>query len=73
MLINLFSQNFHPNLRPKCHFFLFVRKQNAFYGQTDIFNHFVRNRHFSSRPITDRRPIFIDVSVIGSDFSKYGA
>ena len=45
-------------------------KRLNFYGQTDIFNHFVRNRHFSSRPITDRRPIFIDVSVNGKDFCQ---
>ena len=48
-------------------------KQLNFYGQAAIFNHFVRNRHFSSRPFTDRNPIFIDVSVNGSDFSKYSA
>ena len=34
------------------------------YGQTAIFDHFVRNRLFWSRTFTDRRPIFIDVSVI---------
>ena len=33
------------------------------YGQTAIFDHFVRNRHFWDRPFTDRRLIFIDVSV----------
>ena len=27
------------------------------------FDHFVRNRHFSIEQFTDRRPIFIDVSV----------
>ncbi|MEO2782897.1 hypothetical protein ABHA69_05925, partial [Ligilactobacillus ruminis] len=37
---------------------------------TAIFDHFVRNRHFSSKPFTDRRPIFIDVSVNGSNFVK---
>ena len=41
------------------------------YGQTAVFDHFVRNRHFSSRPFTDRGPIFIDLSVNGSDFVKY--
>ena len=50
----------------------FVRKFLAImmgiYGQTAIFAHFVRNRHFSERPFTDKFPIFIDVSVIGSDF-----
>ena len=39
-------------------------KRLNFYGQTAVFAHFVRNRHFSSRTFTDRRPIFIDVSVI---------
>ena len=33
------------------------------YGQKAVFDHFVRNRHFLSRPITDKEPIFIDVSV----------
>ena len=47
-----------------------------FYGQTAVFDHFVRNRHFSSRPFTDKRPIFIDVSVNGKGnwvehFSKF--
>jgi hypothetical protein len=45
-------------------------KHLNFYGQTAIFDHFVRNRHFSSEPFTDRRPIFIDLSVNGSDFVK---
>ena len=48
-------------------------KPSKSYGQTAIFDHFVRNRHFSSRPFTDRRPIFIDISVNGSDFSKCSA
>ena len=39
-----------------------------FYGQKAVFDHFVRNRHFSGRPFTDRRPIFSDLSVNGSDF-----
>ena len=39
-----------------------------FYGQKAIFDHFVRNRHFSGRPFTDKLPIFIDLSVNGSDF-----
>ena len=55
-------------------FLAFVRKTGSeslnFYGQTAIFAHFVRNRHFSSRPFTDKRPIFIDVSVNGSAFCK---
>ena len=44
-----------------------------FYGQTAIFDHFVRNRHFSGGPITDKESIFIDVSVNGSDFAKCSA
>ena len=40
------------------------------YGQTAVFAHFVRNRLFSSRPITDKTFIFIDVSVNGSGFAK---
>ena len=48
-------------------------KRLNFYGQTSIFDHSVRNRHFSSRPFTDRRPIFIDMSVNGSAFSKCSA
>ena len=45
-------------------------KRLNFYGQTAVFAHFVRNRHFSSRSFTDRRPIFIDVSVNGRDFCQ---
>ena len=45
-------------------------KRLNFYGQPAIFDHFVRNRHFSGEPFTDRRPIFIDLSVNGSDFVK---
>ena len=48
-------------------------KRLNFYGQTAVFAHFVRNRHFSSRPITDRRPIFIDVSVNGRALAKCSA
>ena len=51
----------------------FVRKQNAFYGQTASFDHFVRNRYFSGRPFTDKFPIFIDVSVNESVFAKCSA
>ncbi|RGK47097.1 hypothetical protein DXD09_03835 [Ligilactobacillus ruminis] len=40
------------------------------YGQTAVFAHFVRNRLFSSKPITDKASIFIDVSVNGSGFAK---
>ena len=45
-------------------------KHLNFYGQTAIFDHFVRNRHFWSRPFTDRRPIFADLSVNDNDFAK---
>ena len=45
-------------------------KHLNFYGQTAIFDHFVRNRHFSSKSFTDRKPIFIDVSVNGKDFCQ---
>ena len=38
-------------------------KRLNFYGQKAVFDHFVRNRHFSSEPFTDIRPIFIDLSV----------
>ncbi|MSB43063.1 hypothetical protein GKD00_00455 [Lactobacillus ruminis] len=48
-------------------------KRLNFYGQTGIFAQFVRNRLFSSRPITDKASIFIDVSVNGSDFAKCSA
>ena len=48
-------------------------KRLNFYGQTAVFAHFVRNRHFSSRPFTDKAPIFIDVSVNDSDFAKCSA
>ncbi|EGX98674.1 hypothetical protein ANHS_732 [Ligilactobacillus ruminis ATCC 25644] len=48
-------------------------KRLNFYGQTAIFDHFVRNRHFSGGPITDKESIFIDVSVNGSDFAKCSA
>ena len=40
------------------------------YGQKTVCAHFVRNRHFSSRPITDKAPIFIDVSVNDKAFEK---
>ena len=48
-------------------------KRLNFYGQTAIFDHFVRNRHFSSSPFTDKVSIFIDVSVNDSDFAKCSA
>ena len=50
-----------------------IQDLTQIYGQTAIFAHFVRNCHFLSRPFTDRRPIFIDVSVTGSDFDKCNA
>ena len=43
------------------------------YGQTAVFDHFVRNRHFWNSPFTDKASIFIDVSVNGSDFAKCSA
>ena len=48
-------------------------KRLNFYGQTAAFDHFVRNRRFSSRPFTDSMPIFIDSSVNDSDFAKCSA
>ena len=77
-----FSSDLSVNFGPLCWWFtdtsrflehLSVKpgpKQLNFYGQSAIFDHFVRNRHFSSKPFTDRRPIFIDVSVNGSNFVK---
>ena len=37
------------------------------------FDHFVRNRHFSGKPVTDKLSIFSDLSVNGSDFDKCSA
>ena len=48
-------------------------KHLNFCGQPAIFDHFVRNWHFSSRPITDKASIFTDLSVNGSDFDKCSA
>ncbi|MEO2783709.1 hypothetical protein, partial [Ligilactobacillus ruminis] len=48
-------------------------KRLNFYGQTAVFAHFVRNRHFSSKPFTDSMLILPDVSVNGSDFAKCSA
>ena len=48
-------------------------KRLNFYGQTAGFDHFVRNRHFWSRPITDNASIFIDLSVNDRDFAKCSA
>ena len=62
-----------------CHgtdFFLFWAARQDFtqiYGQSLRFWRFVRNRHFSSRLITDSMPIFIDVSVNDNDFAKCSA
>ena len=58
---SLFSE--HSSVKPG-------PKRLNFYGQTAVFAHFVRNRHFSSRSFTDKRPIFIDVSVNGRDFCQ---
>ena len=48
-------------------------KRLNFYGQTAVFGDFVRNRHFSGGPITDKESIFSDVSVNDSDFDKCSA
>ncbi|EFZ34063.1 hypothetical protein NQ504_10410 [Ligilactobacillus ruminis] len=48
-------------------------KRLNFYRQAAVFAHFVRNLHFLGRPFTDSMPIFIDVSVNGSDFAKGSA
>ena len=49
------------------------QKRLNFYGQTAVFDHFVRNRHFWNSPFTDKASIFIDMSVNGSDFAKWSA
>ena len=64
----LIYPRFRSNLRTQAGFLehLSVKpgpKRLNFYGQSAIFDHFVRNRHFSIVPFTDRRPISIDVSV----------
>ena len=51
---SLFSE--HLSVKPRS-------KPPKSYGQKAVFDHFVRNRYFLSRPITDKEPIFIDVSV----------
>ena len=43
------------------------------YGQTAVFDHFVRNRHFWDSLFTDKASIFIDLSVNGNDFDKCSA
>ena len=45
-------------------------KRLNFYGQTAGFDYFVRNRHFWRKSFTDKRPIFIDLSVNGRAFAK---
>ena len=61
---NRFSEHLSVNPSPK---------RLNFYGQTAVFDHFVRNRYFSGGPFTDKEPIFIDLSVNGSDFAKCSA
>ncbi|MGM9893593.1 MAG: hypothetical protein ACI31P_04530 [Ligilactobacillus ruminis] len=62
----LLEQRFKAILRTKRQFLMI-------YGHKPLFGAFVRNRHFSSKPITDKASIFIDVSVNGSDFDKCSA
>ena len=58
----------------KAVFGAFVRKTwcetSEFLRTNGHFPHFVRNRHFSSSPFTDKISIFIDVSVNDGDFAK---
>ena len=49
------------------------QKRLDFYGQTAVFDHFVRNRWFSGGPFTDKEPFFADLSVNNSDFAKCSA
>ncbi|WP_368302783.1 hypothetical protein, partial [Ligilactobacillus ruminis] len=51
-------------------FFINLHHYTGITGQTAIFAHFVRNRHFSSKLITDKASIFIDLSVNGRAFAK---
>ena len=72
------TPRFHSNFTDKAGFLdhLSVKprsKRLNFYGQTDVFGVFVRNRHFSGGPITDKESIFSDVSVNDSDFAKCSA
>jgi hypothetical protein len=73
-MITQFSQNFIQIYGQSALFGRFVRKFLAimmrFYGPKVVFDNFVRNRHFSSKIITDKAPIFIDVAVNDSDFDK---
>ncbi|MDB7681389.1 hypothetical protein, partial [Ligilactobacillus ruminis] len=61
---SLFSE--HLSVKPRS-------KPLKYYGQTAVFDHFVRNRHFWNSPFTDSMPIFIDASVNNSDFAKCSA
>ncbi|MGF0105192.1 hypothetical protein, partial [Ligilactobacillus ruminis] len=61
---SLFSEHLSVNSRSK---------PLKYYGQTVVFDHFVRNRHFWNSLFTDKASIFIDVSVNGSDFVKCSA
>ena len=47
-----------------------ARISSRFTDKASIFDDFVRNRHFSIEPFTDKAPIFIDLSVNGNDFAK---
>lgn len=49
----------------------FIQDLNQIYGQPAVFARVVRDRHFSSKSFTDRRAIFIDVSVNVNDFVKW--
>lgn len=67
------APRFHSNFTDKAGFLEHLSVKPGpnrlnFYGQKAVFDHFVRNRHFSGRPFTDKLPIFIDLSVNGSDF-----
>ena len=43
-------------------------KRLNFYGQSAVFDHFVRNRHFWSKSFTDKADFFDDLSVNGNDY-----
>ena len=47
--------------------------ESEYYGKNGDFQWFVRNRYFSNSPFTGKVPIFINVSVNGSDFAKCSA
>ena len=72
------APRFHSNFTDKAGFLehLSVKqgpKHLNFYGQPAVFDHFVRNRHFLSRPFTDSMTIFSDLSVNDNDFAKCSA